>query len=69
MFLGCTTDAAPKVALKSTENEKAGLIEHRWWSVAELHQCRDKLLPAQLPNILDDLFAGALSFTPLTLVD
>jgi hypothetical protein len=69
VFLGRTTDTAPKVALKPTENEKAGLIERRWWSVAELHQCTDKLLPAQLPNLLDDLLAGVLSTTPLRLVD
>ena len=69
VFLGRTTDTAPKVALKPTENEKTGLIERRWWSAAELHQCTDKLLPAQLPGLLDDLLMGVLSATPLRLVD
>ncbi|MGZ3144446.1 NUDIX domain-containing protein [Lentzea chajnantorensis] len=69
VFLGRITDTEPKVALKPTENEKAGLIERRWWSAPELHQCTDKLLPASLPNLLDDLLAGALSAAPLHLSD
>ncbi|SDK86474.1 ADP-ribose pyrophosphatase YjhB, NUDIX family [Lentzea albidocapillata subsp. violacea] len=69
VFLARATDMAPKVALKPTENEKAGLIERRWWSAAELRECTDKLLPAQLPTLLDDLLTGVLSTTPLRLVD
>lgn len=69
VFLGRITDTAPKVALKPTENEKAGLIERRWWSAAELRQCTDKLLPAQLPGLLDELLEGKLGTTPLNLVD
>ncbi|MET9631643.1 NUDIX domain-containing protein [Lentzea sp. NPDC006480] len=69
VFLGRITDTAPKVALKPTENEKAGLIERRWWSAAELRQCTDKLLPARLPALLDDLLAGIFSATPLSLSD
>src|SRR5688572_366245 len=68
-FLACITDAAPKVALKPTENEKAGLIERRWWSVAELRQTTAKLLPARLPGLVEDLLAGTLSTTPLNLSD
>ena len=55
----------PQVALKPTENEKAGLIERRWWSAAELRHCPDKLLPGNLPELLDDLLAGRLNDTPL----
>ena len=55
----------PQVALKPTENEKAGLIERRWWSAAELRHCPDKLLPSNLPELLDDLLAGRLNDTPL----
>ncbi|SDO49191.1 NUDIX domain-containing protein [Lentzea jiangxiensis] len=51
VLLSRITDAAPKVALKPTENEKAGLIERRWWSAAELRRCTDKLIPAQLPSL------------------
>lgn len=69
VFLARATNTAPKVALKPTENEKAGLIERRWWSAAELRECTDKLLPAQLPTLLDDLLTGVLSTTPLRLVD
>ncbi|MGH3717292.1 MAG: hypothetical protein ACRDRI_00320 [Pseudonocardiaceae bacterium] len=54
--------------LKPTENEKAGLIERRWWPAAELRHCPDKLLPATLADLLDDLLAGRLGDTPLTLV-
>lgn len=69
VFLGRTPTTAPQVALKPTENEKAGLIERRWWSVDELRRCRDKLLPATLADLLDDLLTDRLSHTPLTLTD
>ncbi len=67
VFLGRTPNTAPQVALKPTENEKAGLIERRWWSASELRQCGDKLLPTELPELLDDLLANRLSPTPLAL--
>ena len=69
VFLGRITDTAPKVALKPTENEKAGLIERRWWSAAELRQTTAKLLPARLPGLVEELLAGTLSTTPLSLSD
>lgn len=69
VFLGRITDTAPKVALKPTENEKAGLIERRWWSAAELRQTTAKLLPARLPSLVEELLAGTLSTTPLSLSD
>ena len=69
VFLGHTPTTAPQVALKPTENEKAGLIERRWWSAHELQQCTNKLLPPILPALLDDLLADRLSHTPLTLAD
>ncbi|APU16617.1 MULTISPECIES: NUDIX hydrolase [Actinoalloteichus] len=67
VFLGRTPSTAPQVALKPTANEKAGLIERRWWSAPELRQCRDKLLPAELPGLLDDLLADRFSRTPRTI--
>jgi ADP-ribose pyrophosphatase YjhB (NUDIX family) len=67
VFLARTLSTAPQVALKPTENEKAGLIERRWWPVVELRECRDKLLPAELPALLDDLLADRFSPAPLTL--
>jgi ADP-ribose pyrophosphatase YjhB (NUDIX family) len=68
VYLGRTTSTAPQVALKPTENEKAGLIERRWWSAHDLRQCHDKLLPAELPTLLDDLLADRFSPTPLTII-
>ncbi|MGH3807762.1 MAG: NUDIX hydrolase [Pseudonocardiaceae bacterium] len=65
VFLGRTPSTAPQVALQRTENEKTGLIERRWWSAEELRQCGDKLLPAELPTMLEDLLAGRLSHTVL----
>jgi 8-oxo-dGTP pyrophosphatase MutT (NUDIX family) len=67
VFLGRTPDIAPQVALKPSENEKAGLIERRWWSTAELKRCHDKLLPAELPALLKELLADRLSHAPLAL--
>lgn len=69
VFLGRTPSTTPQVMLKPTENEKAGLIERRWWSATDLRLCEDKLLPAELPDLLDDLLADRLSHTPLTLAD
>ncbi|MGQ0840238.1 NUDIX hydrolase [Actinokineospora sp.] len=67
VFLARTPSTAPQVALQPTENEKVGLIERRWWSATELRQCRDKLLPAELPALLDDLLADRFGSTPRTL--
>jgi ADP-ribose pyrophosphatase YjhB (NUDIX family) len=69
VFLGRTPSTAPQVALRPTDNEKAGMIERRWWSADELRRCGDKLLPATLPTLLDDLLADRLRLTPLTLTD
>ena len=69
VFLRRTPTTSPQIAPKPTENEKAGMIERRWWSADELRQCPDKLLPAALPGLLDDLLANRLSSTPLTIID
>ncbi|HET9253918.1 MAG TPA: hypothetical protein VFO16_01795 [Pseudonocardiaceae bacterium] len=66
-FLGCTPSTLAQLPLKPTENE-AGLIERRWWTAAELRDCQDKLLPAKLPALLDDLLHDRLGNRPLTLV-
>ncbi|MGH3930103.1 MAG: NUDIX hydrolase [Pseudonocardiaceae bacterium] len=67
VFLGRTPSTTPQLPLKPTENEKTGLIEHRWWSAIELRHCQDKLLPENLAELLDGLLTGRLSDTPLTL--
>jgi hypothetical protein len=69
VFLCHTSNALAQVPLKPTDNEKAGLIERRWWPRAELRHCRDKLLPANLPELLDDFLGGRLDDKPLMLVD
>ncbi|MGH3973786.1 MAG: hypothetical protein ACRDS9_10750 [Pseudonocardiaceae bacterium] len=68
VFLGRTPSALAQFPLKPTENEKAGLIERRWWPAAELRRCPDKFLPAKLPELLDDILGDRLSDKPLMLV-
>ncbi|MFJ5984351.1 NUDIX hydrolase [Lentzea sp. NPDC092896] len=65
VFLARVTSTAPQAAPRPTETERAGLIEQRWWTAAELHGCTDKVLPARLACLLDDVFAGALTAAPL----
>jgi ADP-ribose pyrophosphatase YjhB (NUDIX family) len=67
-FLGRTPSTVAQIPLKPTENEKAGLIERRWWLAAELQRCPDKLLPGNLAELLDNLLNGRLSDQPLMLV-
>jgi len=68
VFLARTADTAAQVTLKPTENEKAGLIERRWWPATDLRRCPDKLLPGNLPELLDDLLGDRLSDKPLMLI-
>ncbi|MFE9748276.1 NUDIX hydrolase [Saccharothrix saharensis] len=67
VYLAHTTTTTPQVPLKPTENEKRGLIERRWRTLADLTHCSDKLLPAELPHILRDVLDGHLPTTPLVL--
>jgi ADP-ribose pyrophosphatase YjhB (NUDIX family) len=67
VFLARTPSTVRHVPLRPTENEKAGLIERRWWSTAELRRCPHPILPHNLPDLLDDLLAGCFSDGPLTL--
>ena len=34
------------------------MMERRWWRAGELRQCCDRLLPAELPVLLDELRSG-----------
>lgn len=65
VFLARVADATPTVELQPTENEKAGLIGRRWWTAADLHRCPDKLLPANLADLVDGVLAGTLGEAPL----
>jgi 8-oxo-dGTP pyrophosphatase MutT (NUDIX family) len=60
VYLARIADAAPTLRPKHTANEKAGLIEHRWWTNPELVACGEKLLPPNLPALLADILDGAL---------
>lgn len=68
VFLARAPSTLAQVPLKPTENEKAGLIERRWWHAAELRHCPDKLLPGNLAELFDDLLDGRFSDQPLMLV-
>jgi 8-oxo-dGTP pyrophosphatase MutT (NUDIX family) len=67
VFLARTPDTAQRVPLKPTANERAGLIERRWWALGDLRLCADKLLPANLPALLDDLLNDMFAEDPLVL--
>ncbi|GAA0591707.1 NUDIX hydrolase [Kutzneria viridogrisea] len=69
VYLARASTGHATVPLRPTANEKAGLIERRWWTVAELQDCEDKLLPATLPTLFADILAGRFSGTPLELSD
>ena len=38
-----------------TEEERRVLVEHRWWSVAEIRASAETIWPAELADLLDDL--------------
>lgn len=67
VYLARTDHDTPQVALRHSANERAGLIERRWWSAAAVATCRNKLLPAELPDLLQALLDGRLLATPLAL--
>lgn len=67
VFLGRTDDSSPRTDLRWTDNEKRGVIEHRWWSAPDLQHCGDKLLPANLATLVNDIVAGAVPASPLML--
>jgi 8-oxo-dGTP pyrophosphatase MutT (NUDIX family) len=60
VYLARISDTAPTLRPQHTANEKAGLIEHRWWTQPALAGCRDKLLPPNLPVLLADILSGKL---------
>jgi 8-oxo-dGTP pyrophosphatase MutT (NUDIX family) len=67
VYLARTETTAPRTALRHTANERAGLIERRWWSATALSQSADKLLPAELPDLLQTLLDDRFPTTPLAL--
>lgn len=69
VFLARRPGVTATVAPKPTDNEKLGLIDRAWFTVAELHACQDKLLPASLPTLLEALITGDVPREPIVLHD
>jgi 8-oxo-dGTP pyrophosphatase MutT (NUDIX family) len=67
VYLARTDCDVPQVALRHTANERAGLIERRWWPAAALSRCTDKLLPAELADLLQTLLDDRFPTTPVVL--
>lgn len=67
VFLARPDDTASLVALKPTANEKVGLIERAWLTTAELRTCEDKILPAELPDLLGAILTGRVPTRPVLL--
>ena len=67
VFLAHITNTTPQVPLRPTQNEHAGLIERRWWHPADLQHCTDKLLPADMPALVNQLVNDRFPLTPLAL--
>jgi 8-oxo-dGTP pyrophosphatase MutT (NUDIX family) len=60
VYLARVSDTAPTLRTQHTANEKAGLIEHRWWTQPELAACRDRLLPPNLATLFAEVLGGKL---------
>jgi 8-oxo-dGTP pyrophosphatase MutT (NUDIX family) len=69
VFLARIDDTSPTVPLKPTANERAGLIERRWWTAEDLRRNRDKILHGNLSTLLDEVLAGRFPDVPLQLAD
>jgi ADP-ribose pyrophosphatase YjhB (NUDIX family) len=67
VFLARHPGGIATVATKPTENEKLGLIEQAWFTDAQLHDCIDKLVPPELPALLDTIVAGNVPARPIYL--
>ena len=67
VFLAHITNTTPQAPLQPTQNERAGLIERRWWHPTELQRCTDKLLPSDMPTLVNQLVNGRFPLTPLSL--
>lgn len=46
-------DVAPTMTAQELEDE--GVVEHRWWTVAELEATDDELGPRNLPQLITDV--------------
>lgn len=69
IYLGRAADTTSRVATAPSENEKLGLIEHRWFRPDQLTTCPDKLIPPALPTLLHDLLTHGTPAQPVMLSD
>jgi hypothetical protein len=67
IYLARPTDTTNRVASTHSDNEKLGLIEHRWLSPEQLATWPDKLIPPALPTLLQDLLVHGAPAEPVLL--
>jgi uncharacterized protein YodC (DUF2158 family) len=56
-------DIAPAMTVEELADE--GLVEHRWWSVAELAATADDLRPAHLATMVEQILEHGAPAEPL----
>jgi 8-oxo-dGTP pyrophosphatase MutT (NUDIX family) len=49
------------------DGERSALLDHRWWTIADLHATRDLILPIGLAGLLPRLLHGHLQHEPIRL--
>ncbi|WP_410583992.1 hypothetical protein [Amycolatopsis sp. lyj-108] len=69
VFLARASDTRPSAALMPTANERASVLDRRWWTYAELEATTDKLLPGSLPALVARLLAGRFPAEPIRVTD
>ncbi|MBK9739671.1 MAG: NUDIX domain-containing protein [Actinobacteria bacterium] len=50
-----------------TDDERHDMLESRWWSVDRMRSTTDRLVPADLPDLLEALLRDGPPATPLSL--
>jgi 8-oxo-dGTP pyrophosphatase MutT (NUDIX family) len=65
IYLARLTDAAGQVESRPSENEKLGLIEHRWHTPEDLEASPDKVLPPELSALLPDVLTHGPTPEPI----
>jgi len=52
---------------RMTQEEKRGYLEHRWWSLEELEQTNERIVPEGLSKWLRPILEGRLPIKPVVL--
>jgi 8-oxo-dGTP pyrophosphatase MutT (NUDIX family) len=62
--------AAPVVSLVNmNDSERAGYIDHRWWTTDELHSTDERIMPISLAQLMLRIVAGHVPTEPVELPD